>query len=313
MASRWTKEEKELLIKLRSEGLSIKEIAPLIDGRSEATIKNMAAKLAPKNASWTIEEDYILKSNSHLCNKEIAQLLPHRTLEAVRTRMSAILVKTGEVPSKKRKAFIWTQELIDKVITLYNNNIKYKEIAFQLDIPFSSLDKKILSLRKEGLISLKVNLRDWTEEEEAKVYELRSQKVSNSKIAEELGRTQPSVAMHISKLIKAGQLETSSTNIRRKEPTKLYLIYFTEENFYKVGITQQTIADRFLGYPQHDVVEVLTFDTLELAKEIEKELLKAVKPFKYTPLVFKSGSTECFQCPKVKSMTDLMAYAEAWK
>lgn len=313
MAARWTKEEKELLIKLREQGLSGREIALQLPGRSEATVKNMVAKLCPKNALWTEEEDRILLENRHLSNKEIASLLPHRTPNAVRTRIASTLVSTGQVPSKNTKAFVWTVEKENEVIELYKQGITYKEISSQLGMSFNALTHKIQTLKNAGVIPSRLNSSYWLEEEVAKLCELRSQGESNTKIAQVLGRSLPSVAMQVSKMLKDGRLTEAYTSIRKGKPTCLYLVHFEEEDFYKIGITQQSLETRFLSYPKHTVIEVLTFDTLEIAKEVEQEILKAVKPFKYEPLVFRCGSTECFQCPEVRSITDLVAYAEAWK
>ena len=64
MARRWSGEEKELLIKLRKEGFSAREMVPYFENRTEATIKNMASKLCPKNSKWTEEEDRIFSRST---------------------------------------------------------------------------------------------------------------------------------------------------------------------------------------------------------------------------------------------------------
>ena len=64
MARRWSGEEKELLIKLRKEGFSAREMVPYFENRTEANIKNMASKLCPKNSKWTEEEDRIFSRST---------------------------------------------------------------------------------------------------------------------------------------------------------------------------------------------------------------------------------------------------------
>ncbi len=313
MARRWSEEEKELIIKLRKEGFSAREMVPYFDNRTEATIKNLASKLCPKNSKWTEEEDRILLElySEGKSTKQIAKQLPGRTLASIRTRIQATLLATGEATRKQTKPIQWSVDKVELLIKLREEGKTYKEIGEALgDISESTVANKMVELMKRGKVIPKQIQKDWTEEEEALVCELRSQNVSNGQIAERLGRTLGSVANHISLLIKQGRLDPYG-NIDRNYPCKLYLIYFTEENFYKIGITQNTINTRFQGYPTYKIIEVLNFDTLEKAREVEARVKKMVEPYQYHPLVFKYGATECFQVTTpINSIMDLVAYLE---
>jgi hypothetical protein len=78
--------------------------------------------------------------------------------------------------------------------------------------------------------------------------------------------------------------------------TTVYLIDFGD--FYKVGITQQTIKQRFSGnYPPYTVILSLEMSLAE-AKELEGKWLKVVKPYQFIPSNFPTegrGFTECFK------------------
>lgn len=86
MAKRWTPEEDALLLKLRGEGLTAREIAQQVSGRTHAAIRTRLATIAEdnKNRSWTEEEKALLlemKADGKT-NKQIARAL-QRTQSAV--------------------------------------------------------------------------------------------------------------------------------------------------------------------------------------------------------------------------------------
>lgn len=86
MAKRWTPEEDELLLKLRQEGFTAKEMASRLEGRTYAAVRTRIAAIAPdnKNRPWTDKEKqlvYEMKAQGK-SNKEIARAID-RTLGAV--------------------------------------------------------------------------------------------------------------------------------------------------------------------------------------------------------------------------------------
>lgn len=86
MAKRWTPEEDELLLKLRSEGFTAKEMTVYFKERTYAGIRTRVATISPdnKNRLWTDEEKQVVFSmkNQGKSNKEIARTID-RTLGAV--------------------------------------------------------------------------------------------------------------------------------------------------------------------------------------------------------------------------------------
>lgn len=89
-----------------------------------------------------------------------------------------------------------------------------------------------------------------------------------------------------------------------EKPTTVYMLWFVEEDIFKVGITQRTIDMRFQGYPEYAIVDsrVLPLDD---ARALEKATLEKYKDTRGTPKdpVFrrggKGGFTECFYCSEV--------------
>ena len=88
--------------------------------------------------------------------------------------------------------------------------------------------------------------------------------------------------------------------------TIVYLVWFVEEDIFKVGITQRNIKMRFHGYPEYVVVDSVS-TTLKAARALEKTTLEKYKDTKAVPNdpVFqakgKGGFTECFYCSEVPS------------
>jgi len=73
------------------------------------------------------------------------------------------------------------------------------------------------------------------------------------------------------------------------------------ETFYKIGITSKTIRERFRRFDrfpyQYDVIYHVNGSAEEIFN-LEKELFRKYKMYKYTPLLLFRGSTECFQIPQ---------------
>lgn len=94
----------------------------------------------------------------------------------------------------------------------------------------------------------------------------------------------------------AGNDVINKFSMKPDRPTTVYLVEF--DGFYKIGITQQMIAQRLGGrYPPYNIV--MQIDTsLEEAKAIEKTWLENVKHLQYIPTSFPAegrGFTECFK------------------
>lgn len=91
MAKRWTQEEDELLLKLRKEGYTTKEMTVYLKHRTYAAIRSRVASIAPDNLNrpWTkVEKDLVLKlKTENKSTKYIARAVD-RTPKAVTTFLS---------------------------------------------------------------------------------------------------------------------------------------------------------------------------------------------------------------------------------
>lgn len=91
MAKRWTKEEDDLILKLRKEGYTTREMTLFIKDRSYAAIRTRVATIATdnKNRPWTEEEkELVLRLKSeNKPNKYIARVVD-RTPRAIATFLS---------------------------------------------------------------------------------------------------------------------------------------------------------------------------------------------------------------------------------
>ena len=91
MAKRWSPEEDELLLKLRAEGFTAKEMIVHLRGRSHAAIRARLGVVAPDNLNrrWTEEEKELVfqMKEEGKSNKQIARATG-RTLGAVASFIS---------------------------------------------------------------------------------------------------------------------------------------------------------------------------------------------------------------------------------
>ena len=85
----------------------------------------------------------------------------------------------------------------------------------------------------------------------------------------------------------------------------VYLIQFPEEGFYKIGITSKRIQERFAGYPDYEILDVIPLPARE-SKELEKMLHKkygAGSLKTENKALSRAGITECFhwhEMPKLR-------------
>lgn len=91
MAKRWTPEEDELLLKLRKDGLSAREMTVYIRDRTYAAIRTRIAAIATDNLNrpWTEEEKAkVLELKSQNFNNKYIAKVVDRTPRAVASFLS---------------------------------------------------------------------------------------------------------------------------------------------------------------------------------------------------------------------------------
>lgn len=106
----------------------------------------------------------------------------------------------------------------------------------------------------------------------------------------------------------AGCGQCAKTGFRMDTPGTLYYIQFTHEgqNYYKIGITNRTIDQRFKGELNNAIIGFTkTFLFGSLAIEEEQKILKKYKKYRYKGQPFlKYGNTELFTKDVLKIFQD---------
>ena len=102
MANRWTEEEDELLLKLRSEGYTAREMTISLKERSYAAIRTRLASIAEDNLNrkWTEKEkELVLKMKSENKSNKVIALAIDRTPRAVASFISRYWDNRASKPS----------------------------------------------------------------------------------------------------------------------------------------------------------------------------------------------------------------------
>jgi hypothetical protein len=89
--------------------------------------------------------------------------------------------------------------------------------------------------------------------------------------------------------------------IRSSDTPKLYIIrcYNNDENFIKIGRTKNTLIKRFstkssLPY-NYEILKIIESDDSDEIFELEVKLKREFIKYKYKPLIYFAGNTECFK------------------
>ena len=130
----------------------------------------------------------------------------------------------------------WTEVEIQKLIELRADGKTNQEIAIELGKKPPAITAKIMKLIEEGKIEKK--RMPLTDEEIAKLIELRKQDKSTKEIADLMGKTLGTITGNITRLMKEGKLETN-----RKEIDDDLLIDYVK-NYYKTSSIRE-IAEVF--------------------------------------------------------------------
>lgn len=94
---------------------------------------------------------------------------------------------------------------------------------------------------------------------------------------------------------------------KNKKITKFYVLYIPTEKFFKLGITQKTIAERYYTKPIPYRYKIyFSFESdCECIWRLECMLKKKFKRYKYRPKKYFGGISECFSY-KIKPLLDNM-------
>jgi DNA-binding CsgD family transcriptional regulator len=178
----YSQEEKETLIRLWHEGVSINEISKTL-GRSFGSVQYHAAKyelpLRRENRVWTLEEvsDLLLyKQERGLSNSQIAEIL-NRTEKAVHSK----LVGLGETSFTRT---IWDDEEYELFRQLLDKHSTYDEVLEHLSAQFPRGRKKNDLIAKANINGLRI--KSDFELHKTELEKLLSSGISDKEIAQQL-------------------------------------------------------------------------------------------------------------------------------
>ena len=195
----------------------------------------------------------------------------------------------------KRK---WTQEEDAQLIELHKLNTAIKIIAQTLGRTEASIKMRVQGFIKSGALVGKAQVakKHFSREELlATVKEYRSYDALKRASSGNPNLPNPKTVQERfgswGEARKLADVYESTGVMQPHWPTILYLVKF--KDFYKVGITQRTVRERFWGYPEYELIDEVLYPDLESAYDIEQDILSKVELYEAKELSGK-GKTECF-------------------
>ena len=195
----------------------------------------------------------------------------------------------------KRK---WTQEEDAQLVELHKLNTAIKIIAQTLGRTEASIKMRVQGFIKSGTLVGKTQVAKKhfsSEELLATVKEYRSYDALKRASSGNPNLPNPKTVQERfgswGEARKLADVYESAGVMQPYWPTILYLVKF--KDFYKVGITQRTVRERFWGYPEYELIDEVLYPDLESAYDTEQDILSKVELYEAKELSGK-GKTECF-------------------
>lgn len=250
---------------------------------------------------WTEEEIKILTDNYSIGATKIHNLLPNIPIPAIRYKLKLLGFNTV-------KKYNWTEEELN-ILKLECSIYTAKELAIRLNRSVESirmqLSRQGLSAKKDkkgpAIGSIK-GVSNTLYTDEYFIYILQGLSITSrdwyvlNKLPEWPAAN--TISKRFGGWTKALEAAGIKANKGVQSPDRGTLVYLLDfGDFYKVGITQQSIKQRFTGYPEYDIIAYKS-TSLEEAKSIEKAVLNLVAEYKFIPNTFPTegrGFTECFK------------------
>lgn len=257
---------------------------------------------------WTPEEKQILINNRN-AGIPYSEIPLDRPISSMKT-IAANLMKEGLITNPHEHYKSWTEAEDLQLIQLRNENTPYKEIERILGRGPNSVRKRATILSNKGMLRLKdhptstfnrkpeVAKRVWKDEELLDLvrkyrtqdnlnYNREIDEPSSGPIIKRFGTWTAAVEA-------AGILR----NLGVFDPDKLTIVYLVKfEQYYKLGLTQRTVAERLKGFPPYTIIKQIELNFDE-AWKLERKLLRYIEPYKIVGNL-PNGNTECFIAPNL--------------
>lgn len=197
---------------------------------------------------------------------------------------------------------IWMHETEEKLIQLKRAGVTYSAIAQELGCSLNAATTKGYELIQAGRLERHVRQPRVPREDLIKIIRhFQSRDACPNKYRHSINKEFGSWSAGL----KAAGLTSKIGGIfDSTKPATLYLLKFDE--FYKVGITQRKIEQRFHGAPDYVVLDTYCSD-LDEVLSLEREILSKVERFEPKDRWFeRNGKTECFLFPFDPTFEDLI-------
>ena len=103
----------------------------------------------------------------------------------------------------------------------------------------------------------------------------------------------------------AAGLPCIATTFDREVETLVYLVWFVEDDVFKVGVTQKSLQERGKRWPEYYVVDCIS-TSAAAALSLEKKVLEKFYNTKfYYDKIEGNGATECFKYNDIPSLVSL--------
>ena len=200
----------------------------------------------------------------------------------------------------------WDEEAILELTEYHSMGLPYKEIAEIMERSESAIKAQCSKMARGDLVSFRHPSRNPEKREYVdtplldlvRKYKTMKQYQANLfkdnlpptyRIVKEYGSwTKAKLA--------AGQ-DAAKGVVLDTDSSVVYLIKFAE-GFYKIGITSRRLKERFAGYPEYKILDIVPLPSCE-AKKLEQFLLKKYKAGTVQTdnlALIAGGITECFYC-----------------
>lgn len=200
------------------------------------------------------------------------------------------------------KYFKWTPELESKLCELHRQGLSYMDISRELCCSFDSAKKIGSKYIKAGLLERRAKVGLPVEDVLSIVRKYRTRDNTPStlvyQVLREFGTWEKALIAADLPLNLGGTMDLD-------KPTLLYLLKFG--GFYKVGLTQRSLKQRFYGSPPFLVLDTYESSLGEVVA-LEREILAKVTKFiPEHPWFERNGKTECFISEKpLEGLEDLI-------
>lgn len=193
----------------------------------------------------------------------------------------------------------WTDEHTEILIARRNARVKYEDIAKEIGCDVPAIKYRVKVLKLPPICDL---ANKYSKDELLEV--LRTYQSKDACPMEYRHYINKQFGSWTAGLNEAGLASKIGGVFDKTKPTTLYLLKF--DGFYKIGVTQRKIEQRFSGAPKYEVLDTYCSDLDEILS-LEREMLSKVERFEPNLSWFKrNGKTECFLFPFDPTFEDLL-------